>query len=183
MNKNLIIQFILLSFLGSQVCYAQTHDMFMHNYAQTFNISPNLNKKTTELPQSEKDPGSVLSPLRKGQKAPFTGILLSPSSVAYIIVEMETFQEKINFEISRAVKINQTECERNASNSEARTTADKKELQAQINENNRKINILNEQLKKEKKSQTNPGLWLGLGVAGGVVLTVLTTFAVSQATK
>lgn len=135
---------------------------------------------------NEKDPGLVISPLKKGQRAPFTGVLLSPASAANVIVEMETFQEKLQIEVNKVIKQENANCEKKTLDLSAAATADKKILQSSIDEKQRTISNLNVELKKlkdEKESAWSPGVWVGLGTAGGILLTVLTAFAISKATE
>lgn len=134
----------------------------------------------------EKDPGLAISPMKKGQKAPFTGVLLSPQSSANIIVEFETFQERIQLEVNKAIKQEQADCQKKVSDLSAQSETDKKILQANIDEKGRTISNLRTEVKKlndDAAARWAPTTWIGLGTAGGILLTVLTAFAISKATK
>lgn len=129
------------------------------------------------------DPGKVMTPLKKGQKTPYTGVLLAPASVASIVVELESIPEKIRLETDKVQNVCQAKCERNLADVETKLNADKKILQTQIETDKKEIDAYQEQIKKLKDQQTNPFVWLGVGTAGGIALTLLTVFAVSSATK
>jgi len=134
----------------------------------------------------EKDPGLVISPLKKGQRAPFTGLLLAPASAAKVIVEMETFHEKLQIEVNKVTKQQNADCEKKLSDISAAAAANKKILQSNIDEKQRTITIIDTELKKlkeEKESAWSPAVWVGLGTASGIILTVLTAFAISKASE
>jgi len=138
------------------------------------------------LMPGEKDPGLAISPMRKGQRAPFTGVLLSPEASANIIVEFETFRERIQLDVNKAIMQEQADCKKKTLDLEASSTADKKILQANIDEKGRTISNLNLEVKKlkdEKAAVWAPTTWIGFGAAGGILLTVLTAFAISKATE
>lgn len=141
---------------------------------------------TPSLMPGEKDPGLVISPMKKGQRAPFTGILLAPTSAANIIVEMEMLNERIRIDVDRAIKQEQADCERKVLDLNASSIANKKILQANIDEKGRTIDSLLievKSLKDEKTTMLSPVTWVGIGTAGGILLTILTAFAISNSTK
>lgn len=133
----------------------------------------------TQTPASEKDPGAVISPLKKGQVAPFTGVLLSPTAAASIIAEIKNADARVAIEVEKAKKDAAAKCAFDVKETEARCTADKKILQAGIESRDTKIKILEDKV----GSAPNPLLWASLGAAGGIALTTLTVFIVTSATK
>ena len=135
------------------------------------------------VPSGEADVGAALSPMKKGDKAPFTGVLLSPKAVATLIAQMGTLQEQIKIEVDHAVAVNSAQCDFKTSEQKTTSDADKAILQAQLEARKKDIAALDDQLKKEQSSRSNVPLWTGLGAVGGIVVTVLTVFAVSRATK
>jgi len=135
-----------------------------------------------ETPYGEIDPGEALSPMNKGQKAPFTGVLLSPKAVAKVIVDLKSVDDKVQLEVGNAVRMQQEICLREATKTNITVEADKKILMASIDEKIRTIKLYENQLKKETK-KADPGMVLGIGVAIGVALTTLSALIVSQVTK
>lgn len=178
--KKIISGIVLTTLLAPQVCFAQSKVP-----------SPDAEPKKSfsevvppvKLTPGEEDPGKALSPMKKGQKAPFTGVLMSPAAVADTIVDIETIEERIHIEVTRAVQAEQAGCEKKLSDLDARLTADKKVLQASIDGKTRQINILNVELEKSQSLSRNRYLWGGLGFASGVLVSVLGVYAISQATK
>lgn len=179
MNKKIVSSVVLASFLSSQTIFAQS-------------VSPDPDPPKpsieNELPKpellpGEKDPGLAISPMKKGQKAPFTGVLLSPAAVANVIVELKSFDERIQLEVNAAIKKEQAACVKKLADAKTACDGDKASLQSSIDEKDRSINSLNQRIKKLESEQTNPVLWTSIGAGAGIVLTVLTAFAISKATK
>ena len=61
-----------------------------------------LNIPTVLLPEGEPNPGAAISPLRKGNKAPFTGVHLSPEAVATLLAHYKFLADQIEIEVNRA---------------------------------------------------------------------------------
>lgn len=148
---------------------------------------------TVTLPQppvpapGEPDVGAAISPMKKGNIAPFTGILLSPKAAATIIANLNALQEQIKVEVDHARAEEQAKCDFRVSETTTRLETDKKILRAQVDEQGKRIVIITDQLKKEETSRPNTSLWVGVGTGVGFVLgvaaTVLTVYAVNQASK
>lgn len=178
--KKIISTIVLASLMAPQVGFAQEKVP-----------SPDAEPKKSfselvpavRLAPGETDPGKALSPMKKSQKAPFTGVLLSPAAVADVIVDIESIEERIHIEVTRAVQAENAVGEKKLSDLDARLTADKKVLQASVDGKTREIKILNEELAKAQSNARNPYLWGGIGFAGGVALSVLGVYAISQVAK
>lgn len=136
-----------------------------------------------KLQPGEKDPGAALSPMKLGQRAPFTGVLLSPIAVANVIVEFETFEERLHIEVMRSVNEERAAGDKRLSDANTGCVADKKELQASLSASKRETDAYKAELKNINDSQPNPYIWAGLGALGGAAFTLLTVFAVTQVTK
>ena len=131
---------------------------------------------------SPDDPG-LLSPLSKGQPAPFPGVLFSPRAAASVVTDVSTVKDKIKIEVDSAVKA--VESKKDFAFNELNTTcaADKARASASLEANVKRIALLEKDLQEAKKSAPNRGLWFGLGAAGGVVVSILVTITVVQLTK
>lgn len=148
---------------------------------------------TVTLPQppapapGEPDVGAAISPMKKGQIAPFTGILLSPKATATIIANLNALQEQIKIEVDHARAEEQAKCDFRVSETTTHLEADKKILQAQVDDRGKQITILTDQLKKEEANRPNTPLWVGLGTGAGLIigvgLSALTVYAIGHASK
>jgi len=179
MNKKIISFLLLLVMLSSNSALAEIPSPESEEKIST-NI---IELPSIQLQPGESDPGKVISPMKKGQKAPFTGVLLSPRAVGEVIVELESFDERLHLEITRVINEEQTSCDKKMNDLIARTTATQKELQASLDASRRETDAFKTELKNAKDSQINPYFLVGAGVAGGIAITLLTTYAIVQITK
>lgn len=135
----------------------------------------------------EKDVGAAISPMKKGQIAPFTGILLSPKATATIIAQLDSLQEQIKIEVDHARAEEKAKCDFQVAETKNKLETDKKILQAQVDDQGKQITILNDQLKKEEANRPNTPLWVGLGTGAGLIigvgLSALTVYAIGHASK
>lgn len=135
----------------------------------------------------EPDVGAAISPMKKGQVAPFTGILLSPRATAVLITQINTMQDQIKVEVDHARAEEQARCDFRVNETTTKLETDKKILQAQLTDASKRVNILTAQLKTEEDNRPNMPLWAGLSAALGVVvgvgLSALTVFAMGAAAK
>ncbi len=142
---------------------------------------------TTTLPSApeklpgEPDVGAAISPLKKLQIAPFTGVLLSPEATAQLIVQITTFPQVIKIQVDHQAAVDKAQCDFSLAEQKNTLETDKKILQAQVDASNKIIPVLTEQVKKLEDSRPNTTLWFGLGAAAGVVVTVLLTLAIAYA--
>lgn len=139
-----------------------------------------------QLPSIVSAPGDttdpVISPLQKNQKAPFSGVLLNPPAVAQIKVELDTAEQKCKIETNRSVSVCQAQCDKKTND----LIAENERLQAiaSAREKSQQSQILELQnVIKKSTSGPSPGLWVGLGTAGGVLLTLGTVWVVAQVTR
>lgn len=128
----------------------------------------------------EKDVGSAISPMKKGDKAPFSGVLLSPKAVATIIAQIHAVDSQIKIEIDRIKAETKASCDLSLANQKATSEADKKILQAQLDAKQKLLSAVEEELKKQSSSRSYTPIWVGLGVISGVGITLLTVFTVSR---
>jgi len=165
--KNIISTIILLSFFHSNIAYTQE--------------STDLPKVETQ--QGEIDPGEAISPMKSQQKAPFTGVLLSPKAVATITAKLLSIVERIKLAQSEATEQAQEFCRNEKATNEIRVKADKQILEARIRDNERTIELYQKSLNEVKQSQHDPVMLIGLSAGGTAVLTALSILAVAQSIK
>ncbi len=144
---------------------------------------------TTPLPQAppkvpgEVDVGAAISPMRKGQVAPFTGVLLSPEATAQLIVQIQLQPQIIKLQVDHQAAVDKANCDYALSEQKNTSDTDKKIMHAQLDASNKQVGILTDQVKKLEESRPNTALWFGLGAGAGVIVTVLLTLAIAYAGK
>ena len=131
-------------------------------------------------PNSEPDVGAAISPMKKGDKAVFTGLLLSPKAVATVIAQNNSIKSQITIETNKVLGDERAACNFKLSEQKISYETENKIMLSHLQTQQRDIEILSTRLKDEQNSAKNNYLWTGLGVLGGVVLTLSTVFVVSK---
>lgn len=173
MKKKISSILVSLSLLFSQIAIAQDIEI---------NPDPDPKEKSTtvKLPPSpqplpgEPDVGDAISPMKKGQVAPFTGLLLSPSAVATIISDIQTQKDRTKLEVKRATSLLHANHEHEKAIIKIRNESDSRISQLRIDQQKKELDRLDSLLKKEREDRANPATWVSIGVVGGVILSTLT---------
>lgn len=135
----------------------------------------------------EIDVGAAISPMKKNQTAPFTGVLMSPKAVATLIAEFNNLDAKIKIETDKVRSEEKAKGEFSFSELTIRSGADKKIFEAQLEERDKRIAILVDQVSRSDSNKSNPATWAavgtGVGFLLGILLTTATVFAVNKASK
>jgi hypothetical protein len=139
------------------------------------------------LAQGEVDVGQAISPMKKNQIAPFTGVLLSPAAVAKILTELNSAAESTEIEVTKTKHEEVAKCDFRVNDAILPLKTDIKILNASNDEKKKRIVVLNETIKEQAKNQTNTPMWVALGVGTGFVVgaltTVLITYSVTQSSR
>jgi hypothetical protein len=124
--------------------------------------------------------GAAVSPMRKGQVAPFTGVLLSPEAVAKIIVDYNNAKEQTEIEAKKARETQKAQDQLIIDNLKADIDREKAIAEAQVKSRDGQLKILSDALEKAEKDKPNPTLWAGIGVVAGAAITIITVFVVGS---
>lgn len=127
-------------------------------------------------------PPPVIVPLQKAQPAPLTGVLLSPEAVAAIVSQKDSAAQERDLAVQHQAALDGANLKFQVGQLQTTCTADKRIMQAEVDDGKRQVTILNNQLKQGSFS-LSPTAWFGIGTGTGVVLTVLAVFVVARATK
>lgn len=152
-------------------------------FTSTTNVAYSQDLPEITTPEGEADPGEAISPMKAGQKAPFSGVLLSPKAVASIISKLKSVEKAKQLAASEAKETAEEVCKNEKNLLTIRTDTDKEILNARIESNKQVIGIYEKKIQEANESQSDPALLVGLGAAGGIVASILTVLAVSQAMK
>jgi len=125
----------------------------------------------------------TIVPVRPGSIIPWPGLLLNPAAVAQIKVELDSAKQQCAIVTKRAVDEQKAHDDYELALQKAAAERAQAEAAASIKTKTSEINDLTKRLEKAEKDKPNTYLWTGLGFGAGVVVTVLTVFAVSQASK
>jgi hypothetical protein len=132
-------------------------------WAQQPDVSP-----VPVLQPGESDVGAAISPMKKGQVAPFTGVLLSPAASAKISVDYESLSKQIKIAVDQATAEAGARCDARVNEVSIHANADKRVADAQLEASKKENVILNERIKKQEDDRPNVILWLGGGFLAGL---------------
>mgnify|MGYP005834630607 CR=1 FL=1 len=124
---------------------------------------------------------AYVTPLNKGQPAPYIGVLLSPGAVAKLVAEKEAAAKALQLAVQHQADIDAAKLKFEIDRLTTTCNTDKKILQSQVEEGRKRVDLLSEQLQKETGSISWKSLGVGAGV--GVGLTLLGVFIVGAAIK
>lgn len=139
----------------------------------------------TPVPAASVQPPTepTIVPVRPGSVIPWPGLLLNPAAVAQIKVDLDSAKQQCFIVTQRAVAEQKAQSDYDAALQKAAAERQQAELNASVKSKTAEINSLTQRLSQAEKDRPNTYLWTGLGFGAGVAVTVLTVFAVAQATK
>ena len=129
----------------------------------------------------------TLTSLKEGQKAPYAGVLFSVEAAAEIKVDIENARTQCKIESEKDLELERAQHVFALARLRAAEHAAKQQLDFTLSLKNDQIsfltNTVDTQNKKLAKRKNLGGLYLGLGVLSGVLLTVGAGYAIGQAAK
>lgn len=131
--------------------------------------------------QGEISVGPAVSPMKKGQIAPFSGVLLSPEAVAKIIVDFNNQKAQTQIEVDKAIAIQKAKDQLIIDNVSADLQREKDVAIAQVKNRDDQLKILNDRIADAEKNKPNVVAVAGLGAVAGAALVVLSFIAVNAA--
>lgn len=134
------------------------------------------------MAEEDRERPPTIAPVNKEQPAPFTGVLFSPEAVAKVIAQQDAQALALKLEVQHQADVDSAQLRFQLDGLTTTCNADKGVIQAQLDASKQQYALLNEQLKKTS-SGPSVAVWVGVGFAAGTLLTVLTVFAVSKASK
>lgn len=108
---------------------------------------------------------------------------MNAPAIAQIKVDLDSAKEQCDITIKKEVDTTVANWQYKLDVQVATSTREKSEVDAALKSRTAEAIDLQKRLAQSEKDRPNVYLWTGLGVAGGVILTVLTVFAVSKASK
>jgi hypothetical protein len=125
--------------------------------------------------------GNVISPMKLGQKAMFSGLLLSPSAVATVISNLDHQKQACDIEVKKATDTDTAQCTLKVTIADNATVRVQSVSDAEVKSRDAQIKTLSDALQKAQSSSSSPYIWAVVGVVSGIALTLGTVFLVSKA--
>jgi hypothetical protein len=124
------------------------------------------------VPATPMSQGRV-SPMSKGDKAIFDGILFDSYAAAWLIVQKKDVEERIKIERDNATAIEKAKGVKDLADAKASATTTQKVMQASLDERQKRIELLTKQINDDAKRSDPPlVLWIGLGAIAGTLVTL-----------
>lgn len=121
-----------------------------------------------------------ISPLDKGDEAPFSGVLLNAAAAAKLMVDKEEEDNKCKIETEKQVSLTKAKLDLDLANMRSSRDALKKELDIRVSLKDEHIEFLENQAIKNSKKSINSKWWLVGGIVAGVALTIGGAFVVRE---
>lgn len=128
----------------------------------------------------------TIAPLDQGSPAPWPGVLLNAAAVGSVKFDKDHEKEKIETAVQKTVsdmiaqksgEIDMLKVSFNSSLSQKDALIEEKDGQLKVFQEENKV------LRDDLSRSSNSVTWLGFGFVGGILVTIATAFAVSQASK
>ena len=147
----------------------------------TFFIATTAPAYANEEIQDTLSTGRVTN-LSQGERAPFQGILLSESAAAKLFADLEFTEKECQLRLTRELEIASI-------TSRSQIDALTLRLQVETERTDRLLDIKDERIEfleqnwKPQPWYESGEFWFGMGVVGGVLITVGSAYALSHATR
>jgi hypothetical protein len=129
------------------------------------------------------DNTEAIAPLHTGQLAPFEGLLLTPSAVAKIIAERDEVPERVKIEVDKSTSDQKAKDDAALRSCQISADSAAKSAEISLKAKNDDLNTATKKLAEIENKSSN-GIWYFAGGAvSGIILTTLTVFLISHASK
>ena len=148
--------------------------------------SPMIAHADDTTPQPRVDISSVnlgkVSQLRKGQHAPFSGILLSDDAAARLFADLKFTERECQLRLTRELNLNTLQLNAQIDALKLRLGVETTRTTSLLAVKNERIKFLEENWRPTPWYESGE-FWFAMGVVGGILITVGAGYAISQAGK
>lgn len=147
----------------------------------TFWIPVSAHADETKVNPESVSPG-IITELRKGQLAPFSGILFSRDAAAKMYTQLKFTEEECKLKLSKELSLAKLDYD-------TKIELLKLRLDVEVEKNQKLLVVKNDRIKFLEKNIMPPKwyesgeFWFSMGVVGGILITVVSAYAIGQATK
>ena len=124
----------------------------------------------------------VITELRKGQHAPFSGILFSRDAAVKMYTQLKFTEEECKLRLSKELDILKLDYETRLKLINLKLDVESEKNQKLIAVKNDRIKFLEKNLNPPKWYESGE-FWFSMGVVGGILITVVSAYAIGQAAK
>jgi hypothetical protein len=133
-------------------------------------------------PYALQNPNSIgtVTPMKKGDKAPFAGTLFDVHAAAKILTDIEHAKEQCMISQEEMLARQNAKHDLEVANEIAAREAAEQRLKEISALKDNQIEFLSTQLEATAPKRNLAGLWVSLGVLGGVLVTIAAGYALGQ---
>lgn len=129
------------------------------------------------VPSPWKSDDQFISPVKKGNVVPFSGVLFSPGAAASVASEIDSFPEKLRIEIKAAKDAVAAQKDFEIAELKTHAQTEMQVNQAMLTAERQERKIIEE---KTKNAESNKYYYIFGGIIAGSVLTFLTVFSTQK---
>lgn len=123
-----------------------------------------------------------VSQLRKGQHAPFAGVLLSDTAAARLFGEIKFSERECNLRLSRELKINTLQFTSQLDALKLRLDIENTRTTALLGVKDERVKFLEKNWRPTPWYESGE-FWFSMGIVSGILITVASAYALGQAAK
>ena len=123
-----------------------------------------------------------VSQLRKGQHAPFSGILLSEEAAARLFADIKFSERECKIRLTRELKINTLQLTSQIDALKLRLDVETTRSTALLSVKDQRIKFLEQNWRPTPWYESGE-FWFAMGIVGGILITVGSAYAIGQAAR
>ena len=124
----------------------------------------------------------IVTQIKKGDPAPFSGILLSTTAAAKLYGELRFFEEDCKLTLDKSLEIQRIKYDTEVSALKLKLDVEIERTEKLLEIKDRRIEFLEKNWKPTPWYESGE-FWVAVGVVSGVLLTVGSAYAIGQASK
>ena len=140
-----------------------------------------VHAEEVKLDPSSVSPG-VVTELRKGQHAPYAGILFSRDAAAKLYTQLKFSEEDCKLQIDKRLKIINLDLGTQIKLLELKLKTEQDRSVKMLSVKEERIEFLEKNLRPKPWYDTGE-FWFSMGIVGGILITVVSAYAIGQAAK
>ncbi len=126
--------------------------------------------------------GEKVADITKGQKAPFSGVLMSESLATKLYLDSKFSPRECDIKIEEQSRDSKIKCDRQINLLESKLDIQKDKFESIIKFKDNRINFLEKRWSPQPWYESGE-FWFSAGVLSGIILTVAAGYAIGQASK
>lgn len=125
---------------------------------------------------------SKVADIKKGQRAPFNGVLMSNDVATKLYLDSKFSPKECEIKVEEKVKGSQIDCERSTKLLESKLSINTDKFQSIIELKNNRIDFLEKRWSPAPWYESGE-FWFSMGIISGILITIASGYAIGQAAR